>query len=268
MTDPAAQMTTEETILLRQDEDGVCTLTLNRPRQYNALSEEMLHQLQLSLRQVAQDESVRVVVLAGAGRAFCAGHDLKQMRANPRQSYYEDLFAQCSEVMLSIQRLPQPVVARVHGIATAAGCQLVASCDLAVAAEDARFAVSGVKLGLFCSTPGVALSRNLSRKQAFEMLITGDFVDAKTARAYGLVNRVVETARLDDEIANLAASIKAKSPVAVKIGKEMFYQQIEKNLEDAYGFAARVMACNMMAEDACEGIDAFTEKRTPQWKGR
>jgi enoyl-CoA hydratase/carnithine racemase len=257
-----------EPILLRHDDQGVATLTLNRPKQYNALSEELLSALQEELDRIDKDASVRVVVIAGAGTAFCAGHDLKQMRASPRKDYYDALFAQCSKVMMTITRLPQPVIARVHGIATAAGCQLVAQCDLAVAAEEARFAVSGINVGLFCSTPSVPLARNVSRKQAMEMLLTGEFMDARTARERGLVNRVAPAAALDAEVQKLCAAIIAKSSVAVSTGKGMFYKQIEMGIDAAYDFAAETMACNMMAEDAGEGIDAFTQKRPPVWKGR
>lgn len=268
MSTPATASAAEPE-LLRRDEDGVTTLTLNRPDQFNALSESMLDALHSALDDVARDASVRVVVLAGNGRAFCAGHDLKEMRAHPDQAYYENLFAQCSQVMLDIMRVPRPVIARVHGVATAAGCQLVASCDLAVATKKARFAVSGVNLGLFCSTPGVALSRNVPRKRAFEMLITGEFIDAKTAAEWGLVNRVVPAEGLDEAVASLCDSIRAKSPVAVETGKRMFYQQVEKNLDAAYDYASQIMACNMMAEDAAEGIDAFMAKQPPPtWKGR
>jgi len=264
----AAMQSTDEPILLRQDANGIATLTLNRPKQYNSLSEELLSQLQSALDAIAADASVRVVVIAGAGSAFCAGHDLKQMRANPRKAYYDKLFAQCSDVMLKVLHLPQPVIARVHGIATAAGCQLVAQCDLAVAADDARFAVSGINVGLFCSTPSVSLGRNVSRKEAMEMLLTGDFIDAATAKQRGLVNRVVPADKLDAEIKALADAIIKKSSVAVTTGKKMFYTQIEMGMEAAYEYAADVMACNMMAEDVGEGIDAFMQKRKPEWKNK
>jgi enoyl-CoA hydratase/carnithine racemase len=255
-----------EPILLRQDAGGVATLTLNRPKQYNALSEELLAELQSALDALAKDESVRVVVIAGAGTAFCAGHDLKQMRANPRKAYYDKLFAQCTRMMMSLTQLPQPVIARVHGIATAAGCQLVAQCDLAVASDNAKFAVSGINVGLFCSTPSVPLVRNVARKEAMEMLLTGDFIDAATAKTRGLVNRVVAPERLDAEVRALADAILAKSAVAVTTGKKMFYKQIEMGIEAAYTYAGEVMACNMMAEDVGEGIDAFAQKRKPEWK--
>jgi enoyl-CoA hydratase/carnithine racemase len=257
-----------EPILLRQDDAGITTLTLNRPNQFNSLSKAMLGELQSALDAIKQDGSVRVVVIAGAGKAFCAGHDLKEMRANHNKEFQQALFRQCARVMMTITETPQPVIARVHGIATAAGCQLVSMCDLAVASDMARFAVSGINVGLFCSAPGVGLSRNLSRKQALEMLLTGEFIDAHTAMQRGLVNRVVAVDRLDEEVRELAGSICAKSAVAVTMGKQMFYGQLEMGLEAAYQYAAEVMACNMMAEDVAEGIDAFTEKRQPQWKGR
>ncbi len=255
-------------ILLREDRDGVAWLTLNRPQQYNALSEAMLARLQDEVDAIENDASVRVVVLGAAGKAFCAGHDLKEMRANPDKGYQRALFQRCSRFMLSLLRLPQPVIARVHGTATAAGCQVVATCDLAVASDNARFAVSGINVGLFCSTPSVALARNLQRKQALEMLLTGDFIDAPTAREYGLVNRVVTGEQLDDAVAEMAGSIVAKSAAAVATGKRMFYRQLEMGVVEAYDYAAEVMACNMMAHDAREGIDAFVEKRKPEWQHR
>ncbi len=264
----AVLQSSQEPILLRQDTGGVATLTLNRPKQYNALSEELLAELQSALEAIGADTSVRVVVIAGSGAAFCAGHDLKQMRANPAKDYYDKLFAQCSRMMMTVTRLPQPVIARVHGIATAAGCQLVAQCDLAVASDNAKFAVSGINVGLFCSTPSVSLGRNLPRKQAMEMLLTGDFIDAATAKERGLVNRVVPTDKLDAEVQALAEAIIKKSPVAVSTGKKMFYKQVEMGMEAAYEYAAEVMACNMMAADAGEGIDAFMQKRPPEWKGK
>jgi enoyl-CoA hydratase/carnithine racemase len=257
-----------EPILLLDERDGVVTLTLNRPAQFNALSEEMLSALQGAVDEVKQDETVRCVILAASGKTFSAGHDLKQMRANPRQEYYEALFAQCSRVMQGIVNLPVPVIARVHGMATAAGCQLVASCDLAVAAESATFAVSGINVGLFCSTPAVALSRNVSPKHAFDMLVTGRFISSAEALSFGLINRVAPDAELDQALAALTASICAKSPVAIRTGKAMFSRQRSMSLEEAYAYAGSVMACNMMAEDAAEGIDAFIEKRKPVWKGR
>jgi enoyl-CoA hydratase/carnithine racemase len=228
----------------------------------------MLGALQVALDDIAADEAVRCVVIAASGRAFCAGHDLKQMRADRRQEYYEALFAKCGRVMQAIVNLPVPVIARVHGMATAAGCQLVASCDLAVAAESATFAVSGINVGLFCSTPAVALSRNVSSKQAFDMLVTGRFISSAEALSFGLVSRVAPDAELGEAVATLTASICAKSPVAIRTGKAMFGRQRSMSLEEAYAYAGNVMACNMMAEDAAEGIDAFIEKRKPVWKGR
>ncbi len=243
-------------------------LTLNRPRQLNALSRGMIEALQGHLEAIEKDPAVRVVVLAGAGTAFCAGHDLKEMRAIGDRAALKALFQQCSRMMLTLRRLPQPVIARVHGLATAAGCQLVAMCDLVVAAEGATFAVSGINVGLFCSTPGVALFRQVGRKHALEMLLTGDFVDARAAERRGLVNRVVPADRLDEEVDRLAASIAAKSPAAVASGKRMFYEQAELGIEAAYEYAAEVMARDMTTEDAAEGIDAFLQKRPPRWTGR
>ena len=262
------QPASNESVLLREEVDGVVTLMLNRPAELNALSEEMLAALQAAFDDIADDERVRCVVLSGAGRAFCAGHYLKEMRANQRQDYYETLFARCSRVMQSIVHLPVPVIARVHGIATAAGCQMVASCDLAVAAESASFAVSGINVGLFCSTPAVALSRNVLPKHAFDMLVTGRFISAADALSYGLISRMVPDAELDDAVACLTAEICSKSPVAVRTGKAMFRRQLAMSLKDAYAYAGKVMACNMMAEDAVEGIDAFIAKRKPVWKSR
>ena len=267
MSDTAAAQT-QDSILLRHDDGPVTTLTLNRPRQYNALSADMLTELQQALDDIAKDDSVRVVVLAAAGPAFCAGHDLKEMRGHTAKEQHKTLFEQCSRLMLTLTRIPQPVIARVHGMATAAGCQLVATCDLAVAAEGARFATSGINVGLFCSTPAVAVSRNMPRKPAMEMLLTGEFIDAAEAHRQGLLNRVVSEEQLDQAVADLADAICKKSSLAVATGKRMFYQQLEHGLEDAYTYAAEVMACNMMAEDACEGIDAFIGKRKPEWKGR
>lgn len=251
--------------VLKSTLDGVITLTLNRGDKFNPLSEEMMCALQAELDAAALDESARVVVLAAAGKAFCAGHDLKQMRAAPSAQYYKTLFNQCSKIMLTIQKLPQPVIARVQGIATAAGCQLVAMCDLAVAADTAKFAVSGVNFGLFCATPSVALSRNVTRKQALEMLLTGEFIDARTARERGLVNRVVPADLLDAEIGKLCSSILAKPAVAVAMGKQLFYKQLEMGLDAAYQLAGQTMACNMMDPAALEGVQAFIEKRTPNW---
>ena len=258
---------TEEPLVLRvRDARSVVTLTLNRPQAFNALSQAMLGQLQRELGAIASDESARVVVIGGEGKAFCAGHDLKEMRADPSLEYYERLFTQCSDLMLTIQRLPVPVIARVEGIATAAGCQFVAMCDLAVASSTARFAVSGVNVGLFCSTPGVALSRNILRKPAFEMLVTGEFIGAGEAKARGLVNRVAEPEQLDSELEKLVAAILSKPRVAVAMGKEFFYRQAELGIEAAYKAASQTMACNMMEGAALEGVQAFIEKRPPHWK--
>lgn len=253
--------------LLLQDRDdrGVVTLTLNRPQAFNALSEAMLTALGDAFDALAQDDTVRAVVLGASGKAFCAGHDLKEMRAEPSLEYYQRLFAQCTAMMLSIQRLPVPVIARVQGLATAAGCQLVAMCDLAVASDDARFAVSGVNVGLFCATPGVALSRNVPRKAAFEMLVTGEFVSAEQARVLGLVNRVVAADALDDEVEAVIASIVAKPRVAVAMGKALFYRQIDVDIDSAYTDAGTTMACNMMDPSALEGVQAFVDKRPPAW---
>jgi enoyl-CoA hydratase/carnithine racemase len=253
--------------LLRRDEDGIAWLTLNRPQARNALSTGLMSALQATLAAIRDDVSVRVVVIAGAGPAFCAGHDLREMRANPGRESYEAVFAQCSELMLSIVRLPKPVIARVHGVATAAGCQLVASCDLAVAAADARFATPGVNIGLFCSTPMVALSRAVGRKAAMEMLLTGELIPAERAREIGLVNRVVEPLLLDDAVRSLARRIAEKSPLTLAIGKEAFYRQAELGLDEAYRYAAETMTRNMLARDAEEGIDAFLAKRPPVWHG-
>jgi enoyl-CoA hydratase/carnithine racemase len=259
---------TEAPLVLRErDARGVVHLTLNRPQAFNALSESMLRALQAELDAVATDEGARVVVIGASGKAFCAGHDLKEMRAEPSQAYYEGLFAQCGRMMMTLQRLPVPVIARVQGIATAAGCQLVAMCDLAVAAREARFAVSGVNLGLFCATPSVALSRNLSRKAAFEMLVTGAFISAEQAQAKGLINRVVEADHLDADIEALVASIVAKPRVALAMGKGLFYRQLETGIEEAYADAGETMACNMMDGSALEGVQAFIDKRSPDWRG-
>lgn len=261
--------TPSEALVLREmDAHGVVRLTINRGSAFNSLSEGVLTALQAQLDAVAADASARVVVIGGAGKAFCAGHDLKEMRAAPSQGYYERLFAQCGRMMLTIQRLPVPVIARVHGIATAAGCQLVAMCDLAVAAQEASFAVSGVNLGLFCSTPSVALSRNVPRKAAFEMLVTGRFVDAEEAQRLGLVNRVVPAAQLDEAVRALADAIVAKPRVALAMGKALFYRQLETGIAAAYDDAARTMACNMMDEAALEGVQAFIDKRPATWQAR
>ncbi|MEJ8295660.1 enoyl-CoA hydratase [Delftia tsuruhatensis] len=251
---------------VQRDARGVVRLTLNDPQRFNALGEQMLTQLQQALDDVARDESVRVVVLAAAGKAFCAGHNLKDMAAHPQLDYYQKLFAQCSRMMLSIHRLPVPVIARVHGIATAAGCQLVAQCDLAVAAQAARFAASGIHYGLFCATPSVPLVRNVPAKQAMEMLLTGDFIDAQQALDQGLVNRVVAEEALDDAVEHFVQSIVSKPRAAVAMGKTLVYRQREMGIEAAYQLAGQTMAANMMDADAQEGAQAFAAKREPAWK--
>ena len=255
-----------DAVTQNRDERGVWTLTMNRPQNFNALSEEMLGALQLALDEVAKDDGARAVVLGATGKAFCPGHNLKEMVATPELAYYQRLFAQCSRVMLSIQKLPVPVIARVQGIATAAGCQLVAQCDLAVASNDASFAVSGVNLGLFCSTPSVPLLRNVTAKHAMEMLVTGDFISAQQALERGLVNRAVAADQLDAEIDKLLTSILAKPRVAIAMGKELFYRQREMGVEAAYQLAGQTKAVNMMDAAAQEGVKAFTEKRAPAWK--
>lgn len=258
---------TDDAYVLRHDrDDGVTMLTFNRPDRFNVLSEAMLAALREALDAVAESPGVRVVVIAGRGRAFCAGHDLKEMRAQPDRGYYRWLFAECSRMMLAIRDMPQPVIARVHGAAAAAGCQLVAACDLAVASTEAIFGTTGIRYGLFCSTPGVALSRNVPRKKAFEMLVTGDTIDAATARELGLVNRAVTPAVLDAEIDRLATAILARPRGAVASGKRLFHRQAELGLEDAYALAIENMACDMLSDEACEGIDAFLEKRSPDWR--
>jgi enoyl-CoA hydratase/carnithine racemase len=258
--------TASTTPLVRTDHAGVATLTLNRPQQYNALDASLIDALQKAVDDIARDESVRVVVIAGAGKAFCAGHDLKELRASPE--LVDTAFSRFSQLMVSLTRMPQPVIARVHGFAFAAGCQLVAQCDLAVATTDAQFSTSGVKFGLFCNTPGVALARNVSRKHALEMLLTGDAIDARTALDRGLVNRVVEPGELDAAIGELTAAIIEKTPVAVAAGKRTFYDQVDAPLEEAYRVAAAAMVANMGTRDAIEGIDAFAEKRKPVWQGK
>lgn len=268
LQDTTMTTTVDERPVIRRDHRGVATLTLNRPRQFNALSEVVLKALGGELSRLANDGSVRCVVIAAEGRAFCAGHDLKEMRATPDKAYYQALFAQCGEVMQRIVELPVPVIARVQGLATAAGCQLVASCDLAVAARSARFAVSGINVGLFCSTPAVALSRNIGRKRAMEMLFTGEFIDAEQALDWGLINRVADDEALDEVLDQLTASLCAKSAVALRTGKALFQRQLQMPLREAYALAGETMACNMMAEDVAEGINAFIEKRSPQWRHR
>jgi len=254
-------------LLLRRDAEGIAWLTLNRPAARNALSMGLMTALDRELAAIAGNAAVKVVVIAGAGPAFCAGHDLREMRAAPDRAAYEAVFALCSALMLRIVRLPQPVIARVHGVATAAGCQLVATADLAIAADTARFATPGVNIGLFCSTPMVALTRTVGRKAAMAMLLTGEMIDAARAAELGLINRVVPETALDGVVLALARQITNKSPLTVRIGKEAFYRQSEMDLEAAYRYAADVMTRNMLARDAGEGIDAFLQKRTPAWTG-
>jgi enoyl-CoA hydratase/carnithine racemase len=248
-------------VLLRSDEAGVATLTLNRPDQFNALSEALIAALRDALGEIAEDPAVHAVVIAASGRAFCAGHDLREMRERPEEAYYRDLFSRCGEMMQRVVSLPQPVIARVQGVATAAGCQLVASCDLAIASEEARFATSGVNLGLFCATPAVALSRAVRPKHAFELLFTGRFIDAAAAASLGLVNRVVPASALEAETTALAREIASKSPAALRYGKALFYRQLGLPLREAYEAAAETMAANMMEPDAVRGIDGFLARR-------
>jgi enoyl-CoA hydratase/carnithine racemase len=257
-----------DALLLHHMTDGIATLTLNRPQARNALSLALMTEIEAALTQTAADPAVRVVVLDANGPAFCAGHDLKEMRALSGRDALAAVFTQCARLMTAIVRHPRPVIAKVHAMATAAGCQLVASCDLAFAAEGARFATPGVNIGLFCSTPMVALSRSVAPKHAMEMLLTGDAIDAATAAAWGLINRAVPAGDLDTVVEDFAHRIAAKSPYTLKIGKEAFYQQAEMSLDDAYATAARVMTDNMLAADAAEGIDAFLGKRAPCWQGR
>ena len=260
--------TTTEALLLIETRDGIATLTLNRPAQFNALSGALIDELQSALDRLGADASVRVVVLAARGRGFCAGHDLRELRAMGDVAEVEALFARCSRMMLTLARLPQAVVAKVHGLATAAGCQLVATCDLAVASSAATFATPGVNIGAFCATPSVALGRAVGRKHAMEMLLTGDLISAQDAFRIGLVNRIVEPGHELDAALALARKIAGKSSHVVKIGKQAFYRQLEMGLDDAYRFTADVMVENMLARDAEEGISAFVEKRPPKWEDK
>jgi enoyl-CoA hydratase/carnithine racemase len=263
VTDPSRS---EAPLVTRQDADGVTTLTLNRGDRFNPLSIAMIAALEGQLDAVAADRSARVVVLAGAGRGFCAGHDLKEMRAHSDdKAWQQRMFADCSRMMVKLTEIPQPVIARVHGIATAAGCQLVSMCDLAVASAEARFALPGVNVGVFCSTPAVGVARNVGRKRAMEMLLTGEMFDAPTALAWGLLNRVVPATQLDAEIARLAGIIVARSGKVVATGKRAFYRQIEQPLAGAYALTTEAMACSLLEPDAAEGIDAFLGKRAPRW---
>jgi enoyl-CoA hydratase/carnithine racemase len=256
---------TQALLFHRHDERGVHTLTLNAPRSFNVLSEAMMGALQTALDTIAADERARVVVIAAEGRAFCAGHDLKEMRARPELAYYQALFAKCSKLMMAVRKLEVPVIARVQGLATAAGCQLVAQCDLAVASENATFGVNGIDVGLFCATPSVALSRNMLPKQAMEMLLTGDFIHAEEAKLRGLVNRVVAIDALDAEVAAMVDKLLAKPREALAMGKTLFYRQLETGMESAYQLAGQSMACNMVHAVAQEGVQAFIDKRAPNW---
>jgi enoyl-CoA hydratase/carnithine racemase len=252
--------------VLSDERDGICSLTLNRGERFNALSQAMIAALEAELDRIAQASSIRVVVLAAAGKGFCAGHDLRELRAHPDMAWQRALFESCNRVMVKLTQLPQPVIARVHGIATAAGCQLVSMCDLAVAADTARFALPGVNVGVFCSTPAVGVARNIGRRRVMEMLLTGDPIDAATAQAWGLVNDVVPGSELDAAVARRCASIVSKSATIVALGKRAFYRQVDQPLADAYGSMGEVMACNALEPDAAEGIDAFLAKRPPQWQ--
>jgi enoyl-CoA hydratase/carnithine racemase len=257
----------EAGLVLREDRDGIARLTLNRPRAYNALSLGLMAALQSELEKIATDQTVKAVVIEGAGKGFCAGHDLREMRSRTDEAFHQTVFAACSQLMLTVTDLPQPVIAKVHGIATAAGCQLVATADLAIAADSTRFGTPGVNIGLFCSTPMVAVSRAIPRKQVMEMLLTGEMIDAETAVAHGLINRAVPETGLEDAVQEMAGKIASKSPLVLKTGKKAFYRQLEMPLADAYAYTSQVMVDNMQARDAAEGIDAFIEKRAPEWKG-
>jgi enoyl-CoA hydratase/carnithine racemase len=272
MAQTAAVEVSDE-VLLREDLAGVTTLTLNRPKQRNSLSEALMTALTQEMTAVAEDPSVRVVVIAANGPVFCAGHDLKELTAARQQedrgrAYYQDIMKRCSTMMLSILQNPKPVIARVHGTATAAGCQMVATCDLAIAADDVHFATPGVNIGLFCSTPMVALSRNVSRKHAMEMLLSGDMVDAEHAADIGLINRAVSADKLNATVSDLATKIASKSSLTISIGKQAFYDQLELGISDAYAFTSDVMVKNMLTHDAEEGVNAFIEKRDPTWEDR
>jgi enoyl-CoA hydratase/carnithine racemase len=268
MNAPLLADTLAEPYVLRTDAGSVATLTLNRGARFNPLSTAMIAALHAELNAIASSNTVRVVIIAANGRGFCAGHDLKEVQSNADSAFHQRLFDECSAMMLAIPRLPQPVIARVNGIATAAGCQLVSMCDLAVASEDAQFALPGVNIGLFCSTPSVGVARNIHRKQAMEMLLTGDMISAAQAKAWGLVNRVVPAAALDSEIKTLTDAIVAKSGVAIALGKEAFYRQLDEGIDTAYKIAGEAMTCNLSTEDANEGIGAFLAKRAPVWKGK
>ena len=265
---PDTHLQADEQVLLRNDAEGICTLTLNRPDKRNPLSTQMLSALQNTLDDIADDKTVKVVIIAAKGPVFCAGHDLKEMRANTNYNFIHELFLQCSQMMLTMTQLPQPIIAKVHGVATAAGCQLVASCDLAIAAESARFGTPGVTNGLFCSTPAVAVSRAVSRKHAMEMLLLGKLFSPEDALRFGLINRIVPVQKLDSTVLEYAESIASRSTLTMSMGKAAFYRQLDMELEDAYTYTSDVMARNMMERDAQEGIDAFLQKRHPKWTGR
>jgi enoyl-CoA hydratase/carnithine racemase len=261
-------LTGEEPFVLTTQTSGVATLTLNRAERFNPLSSQMIAAMHAELTRIANETSIRVVILAAEGKGFCAGHDLKEMRAHTDdKGWQQSLFDACSRMMIALTEIPQPVIARVHGIATAAGCQLVSMCDLAVAADTARFAMPGVNIGVFCSTPAVGVVRNISRKRAMEMLLTGEPIDAATALSWGLVNRVVPESGLDAEIRRFTDIIVSRSSAAIRFGKQSFYGQIDRPLGAAYDVASRVMACNMLLEDAAEGMDAFLQKRAAVWRG-
>lgn len=259
----------EKPLVLSEGAGGVVRLTLNRPERFNTLSSDMVGALQKELDRIAADPEARVVVLGAEGRGFCAGHDLKEMRAHVGDKAWEQrLFDDCSRMMLTLTKMPQPVIARVHGIATAAGCQLVSMCDLAVASENATFALPGVNVGVFCSTPAVGVARNVARKHAMEMLLTGEPIDARTALSWGLVNRVVPAGELDAAVARFVDIILARSASVIRLGKEAFYRQVERPLKEAYELTGETMACTLLLEDAAEGMDAFIQKRSPNWRGR
>jgi enoyl-CoA hydratase/carnithine racemase len=264
-----AVLATTQPFVLANIANGVATLTLNRPERFNPLSCEMISSIQAELDAIAGDPSVRVVILAAEGKGFCAGHDLKEMRAHAEDnSWQQRLFDSCSRMMIALTEIPQPVIARVHGIATAAGCQLVSMCDLAVAADTATFAMPGINIGVFCSTPAVGVVRNIGRKRAMEMLLTGQPIDAATALSWGLVNRVVPESSLDTEIRRFTEIILSRSSAAIRFGKQSFYSQIDRPLGAAYDVASKIMASNMLLQDAAEGIDAFLQKRTATWRGK
>ena len=264
-----AKLSAQAPFILNMRECGVVTLTLNRPDRFNPLSTEMIAALQTELDTIASDESARVVILTAQGKGFCAGHDLKEMRAHASdKAWQRKLFDDCSPMMLTLTRMPQPVIARVHAVATAAGCQLVSMCDLAVAADTATFAMPGVNIGVFCSTPAVGVARNIARKRAMEMLLTGEPIDAQTALTWGLVNRVVPAEKLDMEIQRFVEILLCRSPATIRMGKQAFYRQVDRPLDTAYDLASEVMACNVLLEDAAEGMDAFLQKRPPRWRGR